>query len=156
MASQHVGPVPFLTEGRDWINAGLRNLGSTLRLAATPVVVVAEADTWYTAPAGFLRIREVYDENGDRYKDWQTDIGRYRFEHDGTYTVHYYESAMPVVAETETPEGDVLFHDALVLFVCDQKQPGVGWDVRYQACLAGIAGELHPLMGRRIKARPWL
>lgn len=155
MASQHVGPVPFLTEGRDWINAGLRDLGPTLRLPST-ATVVAVADTWYTAPTGFLRIREIRDEDEDRYRGWQSDIGRYRFEDDGTYAVHYWESATAVVAETDTPEGDILFHDALALYVCDQKQPGVGWDGRYQACLARIAGDLRPLTGRRIKARPWM
>lgn len=155
MASQHVGPVPFLTEGRDWINMGLRDLGPALKLPAT-VTVTAEANAWIDTEPDFLKVFEVRDEAGRRYPWWEAQAARYRFGHDGTYTVHYYRSAKELELETDVPEGSPLFHDALVFFVCDQRQPGAGWSERYRNRVDEILDEVGRQSGRRIKARPWL
>lgn len=155
LASQHVGPVVFLTEGKDWINAGLRDLGPALRLAATEIVT-AVADTWYDAPTDLLRVREVRDEDGCRYSCWESDIDRYRFEDADTYIVDYYRAAEDVAAETDAPEGSPVFHDALVLYVCEQKKPGIGWEVKYRAKVAQIADDIPPQSGGRIRRRPYI
>lgn len=156
MAARNVGPVPFLTEGRLLLNAALREIGPYLRLPGEPLEIDAERRTWYDLPSDLLKVKEVLDEDGDRYRWWQADIGRIRFEHKGKVTVHYYRAAEEITQETQEPEGDPRFHDVLVLCVSDKKQPAQAWMQLKVQKLQDVLDEMPPQTGRRIKARPWV
>lgn len=108
------------TYGLRWVNEALNllaNLYDTACAKSDYTLNVDDINEYYDLWTNCVRVKRVVDSDGDTYDNYTCDNSQIKFEDEDTYNVTILIVPPKVVAVTETPGVNKLYHLPIVYFL---------------------------------------